>query len=264
MSVVAVLAAALWWRSEGGRWFVVETPSMGTAMPVGTLVLTSPTTADDVGAGDVVTFRAPDSGTVYTHRVVERVASQGDDARLVTKGDVNDSSDSGSIGDADLVGRVAWSAPGLGWLVKAVPLLVVGGAATWLVSLLLARRHRRGTRMIGASVTLAVVNWLLAPWVGLEKVAQRTPDDGGPGVLVDVISLGLLPVRAEQVDGGATARLRDGELATMHLADRADGAYAVTAALDLAWWGWAALVAVCLVPMALSLLVGPDRDGDTR
>lgn len=202
--VVAFLAATLWWRSEGGRWFVVETPSMGTAMPVGTLALTSPTVVDDVGAGDVVTFRPPQSGTVYTHRVVEQVASPGTGGalRLVTKGDVNDTPDPGSIGQEHLVGHVVWHAQALGWAVKAVPLVVVGGASTWLLSLLLTRHQRRGVRLVGASLTLSLTTWLLNPWVGVQTVSQRVPEDGSEGVLLDVISVGLLPVRAEQVGGG--------------------------------------------------------------
>lgn len=258
--VVTVLAAALWWRADGGRWFVVTTPSMGTTMPVGTLVLTTPVEADGVRVGEVVTYRAPQSGTVYTHRVVERVAGGDGAVRLLTRGDVNAAPDPGSIGQADLVGRAAWHAPVLGWVLRAVPVLTAGGAATWLLGLVVPRRRRRGVHLLGASATLAVTNALLHPWVGLEKLAQRDPGAGRGGVLLDVISVGLLPVRAEQVGGGATARLRDGELVTMHLAERRDGAYTITGVLDLAWWGWALLVAVCLVPLVVSLLAGPEPE----
>lgn len=259
VAVVGVVAAGLWWRGDGGRWFVVSTPSMGTAMPIGTLVLTSPVDVDDVRVGDVVTYRAPQSGSVYTHRVVERVAGGGGAVRLLTQGDLNAAPDPGSIGAADLVGRVAWHAPGLGWVLRAVPVLAAGGAATWLASLVLPLRRRLGARLVGASLTLAVANWLLHPWVGLQKVAQRDPARGD-GALLDVVSVGLLPVRVEQVGGGASVRLDDGELVTMRLAERRNGSYTVAAVLDLPWWGWALLVAVCLVPLAVSLVLGPRRE----
>lgn len=254
LAVVLLVVCALWWRADGGRWFMVETPSMGTAMPVGTLVLTEPVRLGDVEVGDVITFHAPESGTVYTHRVVD--ASP---AGLTTQGDVNDMPDSGTLGQGNLIGKVVWHADGLGWALKAVPLVLVGLALTWALSLLVPAHRRRGVRLVGLSLSLAVANWLLHPWVGIQQMSQRVPEDGKPGLVFDVISTGLLPVRAEQVGGGASAVLRDGEVASMRLAPRADGAYDVTSALHLSWWGWALMVAFCLTPMLLSVLLGQPR-----
>ena len=73
---MAAVVATVGFRLDGGRWFIVETPSMGQSLPVGSLVLTTPSELDAVADGDVITFRNPESGAVYTHRVA-RVTEAG-------------------------------------------------------------------------------------------------------------------------------------------------------------------------------------------
>ena len=57
--VVLGLLGAGAWRVTGGRWAVIETPSMGRAIPVGSLVLTRPRPLTNIEVGDVVTYRPP-------------------------------------------------------------------------------------------------------------------------------------------------------------------------------------------------------------
>lgn len=251
VAMIALLAAALWWRADGGRWYVVETPSMGTTTPVGSLVLTTPVDLEDVAVGDVVTFHSPRSRTVYTHRVVE-ISAEG----LTTRGDLNDAPDAGTVGRADVIGAVVRDAPLLGWVLKAVPILLVGAALTWLVSLPATGRRRRDVRLLGGSLTVAVANLLLHPWVGVQRMSEQVLDDGS-GPLLDVVSTGVLPIRAEQVGGGATQAMRNGEVARLALAPRDSGAYDVVATVDLAWWGWALLALTCLAPLLLAVLLRP-------
>lgn len=258
--VVSLVAAAGAWRLDGGRWFVVATPSMGEQVPVGSLVLTTPTTAADVEPGEVITFRSPESGTVYTHRAVA-VTPKG----IKTRGDINASADTWAVQDQDLIGSVAWHAPALGWLLRGLPIFFAGLALCWLLTTRLAPARRYSWRLIGLSTSLAVTTAALKPWIGLERLNQRNPDEGA-GVLIDVVSTGLLPIRALEADGAASVSLVDGEVGTLHLTAGAEtGAYDILTRLDLSPGWWVALVTFCLLPTLWCLLVGmaPHEVDDT-
>ena len=98
---VAVVAVALGFQASGGRWFIVETPSMGQAAPVGTFVLTQPVAVGDLAVGDIVSFHPPTApGEVYTHRIVST-----DGGLVTTQGDINSVSDPWTLSDGDLIGR---------------------------------------------------------------------------------------------------------------------------------------------------------------
>ncbi len=251
LGVLALAVAVGAWRLDGGRWFVVATPSMGVELPVGSLILTTPTTVDDVARGDVITFRSPDSGIVYTHRAVA-VAPHG----ISTRGDINGAVDAWTVRDTDLIGSVAYHAPGLGWLVRGLPIFFACLAAVWLLTSRMAAARRYSCRLMGFSTSVAVTTYVLRPWVGLERLNQRTPDEG-PGVLIDVVSTGLLPIRALEADGAAAVSLVDGEVGTLHLTAGAEtGAYDILTQLDLGPGLWAAAVTFCLLPTIWTLLVG--------
>src|ERR1035437_2219119 len=81
--VVGVFAALF---GSGYRFFVVQTPSMGTAAPVGTLVAVHAETTYNVG--DIVTYERKNRS--YTHRIVEIT-----DRGFITKGDINDATEIG-------------------------------------------------------------------------------------------------------------------------------------------------------------------------
>lgn len=251
LAVTAVVAAVLF-RLDGGRWFVVETPSMGQSLPVGSLVLTTPTELGAVADGDVVTFRNPESGVVYTHRVA-RVTDDG----LRTRGDINPAVDPWVVGADDLVGGVSFSAPGLGWAIQGLPIFFTGLAVVWLLTIRVATPRRYSWRVVGVSMSLAVTTFVLKPWVGLERMTQAAPADGSPGVLLRVVSTGLLPVEAYEPDGPASVSLVDGQVGTLHLTTGADtGAYDVLTRLDLSPGWWVALVLFCLLPLLWTLAVG--------
>ncbi|RFA13148.1 hypothetical protein B7R22_14210 [Subtercola boreus] len=87
--LAVLLLAALVFFITGGRWFVVQTPSMGETAPVGTLILTTPTNGQ-VAVGDIITFRPPTSpGEVYTHGIIAISA----DGAISTRGDINGATD---------------------------------------------------------------------------------------------------------------------------------------------------------------------------
>lgn len=266
LGVLALAIAAGAWHLDGGRWFVVATPSMGQQLPVGSLVLTTPTTAAEVTPGEVITFRSPGSETVYTHRAVtvtdqdiDKGINQGIDKGIETRGDINAAADPWTVRDEDLIGSLAWQAPALGWLVRGLPMFFAGLAVVWVLTTRLAPGRRYSWRLVGFSTSLALTMFVLKPWIGLERLNQRNPEQG-PGVLVDVVSTGLLPIRALEADGADGAdgvSLVNGQVDTLHLTGGAEtGAYDVLTRLDLSVGWWIALVTFCLLPTIWSLLVG--------
>ncbi len=53
----ACLRSPVYWFATGGRWLIVETPSMGRSAPVGTLLWVEP--VHDLHVGDVISFHPP-------------------------------------------------------------------------------------------------------------------------------------------------------------------------------------------------------------
>lgn len=97
----------------GRELFIIIGGSMEPAIPIGSLVVTSPTDAATVVAGDVLTIRA-DSGVAVTHRVRSVVDAPA--GRLFTlKGDANDSPDDGLVPADAIVGAADLYVPYAGY-----------------------------------------------------------------------------------------------------------------------------------------------------
>ena len=254
VALVAVVAVAL---LCGMRWFVVETPSMGTAAPVGALVLTRPAPAD-VQRGDVIAFTPPGGSHVYTHRVLE----VSPDGALRTKGDINGAPDPWTVPHAAVLGRTVAVLPGAGYLVRGVPGLVAGGMLIWAATLLIRRRDQRAAaRVIGLHVVATVVVLWLHPFVRVVLIATESAADS---VRASMVSTGLLPVRLVDSAGTVLARLPAGHPEVVSLPATASARSHVLAVPDLGPGMQMALIAVALVPAVLVFLVGlPRRDDVT-
>jgi len=250
--VAAVLfGAAALFLSSGGRWFVVETPSMGEAAPVGTLVLDLPVDASTLRVGDVVSFETPaNPGVVYTHRVVAVDADGG----LHTRGDVNGATDPWTVSQQDLIGAPALLVPHIGWLFRAAPILLIGTLIIWtLTSAFTDRVTRTCLRIAGAALTTSYAAFLLKPFVNVTTITNTSSPDG---VEATIISSGIFPVRVDAV-GGNSVHLVDGEVGrvVIHELSR-NGHYQLVSNIDLDPLGWVALIAVCLLPLLGCLAVG--------
>ena len=255
LTALAVAAVAFW--VTGGRWFVVRTPSMGTAAPVGTLVLTRPTTVAALHVGDVVAFHPTNAGALtYTHRVVAIR-----DGVVTTRGDINGSDDPWATTDRQLVGRAVSLLPGLGFLARALPLLVVGGLLVGGLTRWWLRPDRRGpARMAGFTALYVVASLIVRPFVALVQLQTTT----GVGVAsITAVSTGILPVRVSALPGHGTAtpvHLGYGEVGTLEFSGAAaDDRYALMAHVDLSWAGWALLALLWSLPMLWVVLVGFRR-----
>jgi hypothetical protein len=242
---VAALAVVLvaftycaWFRWSGGHWERVETPSMGTTAPVGTLVWLRPVDPDALRAGDIVSFHPPGRQDVYTHRIT---AVHGD-GTFSTAGDLS-GPDAWTIPEGDVVGRAQWLWPGAGRAVEAAPILVLGGVLTWGVALLW-RRQTASVVLVGAAATLAVAVVVFRPLTDAEQLAfVQVPG----GARATYVGTGLLPVRLV-APGEDSVVLHPGEAGSV-VARRAEGRrLTVELEPDVPRWFWVVLVTLCFLP----------------
>ena len=246
---VALVTASLLFQSNGGRWFIVETPSMGTTAPVGTLVLTTPVQASTLRVGDIISFHPPTAPReVYTHRIVA-ISATG----IQTRGDINGAVDGWKLGQKDLIGQATTILPGVGWLVRGIPIVLFGMLVVWFALRFVKSRTRRTSYFItGMSLVAALTVYVLKPFVGL-IVLQTTTTRHGVDALV--VATGLLPIRAK-VTGGPHIDLRDGEVATLHVPTMDGGHYAVATSLHLTLLQWIIFGFICALPLLYTFLIG--------
>ena len=251
-AVAAVLlAVAVLFLGHGGRMFVVETPSMGEAAPVGTLVLDMPVAASSLHVGDIVSFRTSANPDVtYTHRIIDVDADGG----IHTRGDVNGATDPWTLTQENLVGAPVLLVPHLGWLFRAAPILLVGTLLIWaLTSVFTDRVTRSSLRIAGGALTTSYAAFILKPFVNVATISNTT---GHGTVEATVVSSGIFPVRVD-AHGGNSVHLVDGEVGRVVISQlSAHGHYQLTSAIDLGPVGWTLLIAACLVPLVLCLAVG--------
>jgi len=96
--------------------YVVQSSSMSPAIGAGDLVMVNDVETDDIDNGDIITFRTGDEATTVTHRVVD-ISREDDITLFTTKGDANEEPDSEPVAAENVVGRVWFSVPLLGYVV---------------------------------------------------------------------------------------------------------------------------------------------------
>jgi signal peptidase len=110
-------------RLMGANLLVVVSQSMEPTIPMGSIVVSHPQTVpDEIGIGDVITFVVPDVGgkeVLVTHRVVEVIGS-GVELQFRTQGDAVEDPDMALVTPDQLVGRVWFSLPLIGYLVAFI------------------------------------------------------------------------------------------------------------------------------------------------
>ena len=254
IAILGTGVAAVVGYAAGVRWFEVETPSMGSVAPVGTLVVTVPVSADEVRVGDVLAFRPPsEPGSVYTHRVLS-IGAGG----IETRGDINGAADAWRLQQRDLVGTAVLLLPGAGFLLRAVPMLLAGNAVVWIATRRMrSRAQRAALRNVGFSLVAALPAFVLHPFVQMRVLATEA---AGRDISASVVSTGLLPIRVS-AEGAQSISLRDGQVGVMTLPPSTDG-YHLTSNLDLHPQEWVLLVAICLLPLVWNLVAGLPNDGE--
>lgn len=114
--VVAVLLVISVFPITGNiKWMIVQSGSMAPAIKQGSIVMVKPVA--DYKIGDVITFgpysktKAPTTHRIYDIKVVEG------EPTYITKGDVNNAPDNREITKKDVLGKVLFSVPYLGFVV---------------------------------------------------------------------------------------------------------------------------------------------------
>lgn len=121
----------------GGRTLTVLSGSMSPTISAGSVVVTKPVEPASLRVGDVITFssQGPDalgSSHRVTHRIVAVHGSAGE-VSFTTQGDANDVVDAQPVAADDVIGRVWFHIPWLGWAHGRLPqIMLLGGGAVLL------------------------------------------------------------------------------------------------------------------------------------
>lgn len=107
----------------GFRYYTILTPSMSPTYNVGDVIIVKIAGPESINVDDVITFNpSSDGGAYLTHRVFEKYEDyEGTGVTCFrTKGDANDSEDSFLIEADRVIGKVKFSIPKLGYIVRFV------------------------------------------------------------------------------------------------------------------------------------------------
>lgn len=110
----------------GYRMFIVKSGSMEPKIRTGSVVFDKKTSTYKVG--DVVTFKIKDSKDTVTHRIVSEKIDANNGVFYTTKGDANNAPDSEPASKLNVVGKVAFSVPYMGYLaafIRTLPGLII-------------------------------------------------------------------------------------------------------------------------------------------
>lgn len=256
-TLVAAAAFAGIWRMTGGTIERVETPSMGTRAPVGSLLWTRPAAFDRLRPGDFVSFHPPDDRTkTYSHLVHARNR----DGTLTTKGLIS-SPDPWRLTDNDVIGKVSMNWPGAGWLIQCAPVLLIGGLLTALLTRMSRPHLKLALALLGASLTISAALSMERPLVNAQQLAfSQVPQ----GARATYVGTGLLPVRLRAHQGEAVT-MRAGEMGSVLITQKDElGRYRADLAPAIPRLFWIILIGVCFVPAIWILVVGlPTQAGDS-
>ena len=98
---------------------IVYSASMGSAMPVGALAVIEPVDPAQVKVGDIIAFNpTSDSETTVSHRVIE--VMDGETLSFRTKGDANEEPDLDIVPSANVVAKVCYNIPSLGYVLDYI------------------------------------------------------------------------------------------------------------------------------------------------
>lgn len=244
VALLFFVVVCLWWRTGGGEWQRVETPSMGTRAPVGSLLWVAPVDGDDLGVGDFITFRPPGASTTYSHLIT----GAADDGTLTTQGVIS-GPDPWALSPDDVVGRVEATWRGVGWLVAAAPVLLVGGLLVAAARRLVRHHSRLPLTLVLGSLVVSVAITVYQPLVGAQQLGFVADEQGGAEATY--VGTGLLPVRLASGDGSAEVVLTAGAVGSVRVRDvDQQGAVSVSLSPAVPLWWWAPLVGACFVPAA--------------
>jgi signal peptidase len=113
IALFTLLAPRFDWRVDA-----VISGSMEPKLGMGSVAVTRPVKALEIQPGDIITFHSPLNGKLTSHRVVALVQST--PLSFKTKGDANEDIDPFIVPIANVVGKVSFHVPYLGYVTKFV------------------------------------------------------------------------------------------------------------------------------------------------
>jgi signal peptidase len=118
--ILLMAAAALTFLAPHFGWRVdtVSSGSMEPQLKVGGVVVTRPVEAEDIKAGDIITFHSPLSEELTSHRVI--AVEEGSSFYFQTKGDANEDVDPFVVPAQNVVGKICFHVPYLGYATQFV------------------------------------------------------------------------------------------------------------------------------------------------
>jgi len=118
--ILLMMAAVLTFLAPHFGWSVdaVFSGSMEPELKVGGVVITRPAEAEDIKVGDTITFYSPLSEKLTSHRVI--AAEDGSSFHFRTKGDANEDADPFIVPAENVVGKVYFHIPYLGYVTQFV------------------------------------------------------------------------------------------------------------------------------------------------
>lgn len=239
---------AIFWL-QGGRWFGIQTASMAEYAPVGTLVLSLPVLFHSLKVGDMILFHPPQSPKeTYFHRIYS-ITSDG----IQTKGDISNSSvDPWQLHQKDLIGHEVGRVVNGGWLLEALPIIVVGGIILYVISHFYTPKYWRfPVQVLGSTIISSAVIVTLKPLVQSQLLSNLFKDGKAT---VSLVNTGILKLHA-QSNGGTGVDLRQGqvgEVVTSH--SNNNGYFNVALSMSLEWWGWAIVALILAMPVLICLV----------
>ena len=124
--------------------FTVMGDSMSPALPAGSIAIVQPMVSSKIDTADIIAYHAPGGrSTIVTHRVVE-VINEGEYLSFQTAGDGNDNSDKNPVPSENVVGKVIFHIPYVGFVFNFVrqPIgycLLIGLPALVIISIEMRR-----------------------------------------------------------------------------------------------------------------------------
>jgi len=117
--ILAFLIAGI--RIFGVQVYGVLTGSMEPEYPIGSLIYVGRVDDGDLRVNDVITFSVSPN-VIVTHRIVELVPDETNPMviRYRTKGDANDEVDAALVGANDVIGRVMFAVPQMGYIANYI------------------------------------------------------------------------------------------------------------------------------------------------
>jgi len=122
--VMLMLAAVFTFLAPRFGWSVdaVFSGSMEPELTVGGVVITRPVDVEAIKAGDIITFYSPLSEQLTSHRLI--AVEHGSSFRFRTKGDANEDADPFTVPAENVVGKVCFHIPYLGYATQFVKTLL--------------------------------------------------------------------------------------------------------------------------------------------